>query len=107
MTKNPPSPPQSGVHDVVMQWAAAHDVLVERCPPEVDYWFLRPANAPDGGTISVSLRPNEHGPLEVAPANDMGWFERYGTALKELPRILELARADLFRWSGDPWQGMP
>jgi len=105
--KNHPIPPLSTIHDIVTRWAARHDARVEGCPPALDHWLVRPANAPDGGTICVALRHNEHGPLEVAPSNDRGWFERYGTTPRELPRILDLARADVFSWSGDPGQGMP
>lgn len=107
MTKGHPIPPLHAIHDIVTRWAASHDARVDGGPPELDHWVVRPANAPDDGTICVALRQNEHGPLEVAPSNAMGWFERYGTPLADLPRILDLARADVFSWSGDPWQGLP
>ena len=97
----------ASVGEAIASWAKARDVVLERQPPAEPYWFLRVKGAPDGGTISVSFRANEHGPIEVAPSNDMGWFERYGCTRAGLVEVLELARGDVFRWSGDPWQGMP
>ncbi|MBN8611935.1 MAG: hypothetical protein J0L92_15175 [Deltaproteobacteria bacterium] len=95
------------LEDVIVAWAEVRDAFIERRPPAVDYWFLRVNGAPDGGTISVSLRASQHGPIEVAPANDMGWFERYGCTHAGLREILDLAHADVLRWSGDPWRDMP
>ncbi len=76
---------------------------------DTPYWTLTPADAPNGGTITVMLRANEHGPLEVAPANDLGWFERYGCEPSELVRMLDLALYDLSSdtWRSDPYQGLP
>lgn len=97
----------ASLDEAIDRWAERHDAVVERRPPSVPYWFLRVNGARDGGTISVSLRPSQHGPIEVAPSNDMGWFERYGCTHAGLPDILDLARSDVLRWAGDPWQGMP
>ena len=96
----------ASLDEAIDRWAERHDAVIERRPPAVPYWFLRVNGARDGGTISVSLRASQYGPIEVAPANDMGWFERYGCTHAGLRDILDLAHADVLRWSGDPWRDM-
>lgn len=91
---------------IVESWARDSGCGVERTSWG---WLVRPEADLDGGTIGVVLRANEHGPIEVSPSNDEGWFDRFGCHPAFLRGFLDASLQQLHEWvgRGDPYQGLP
>jgi hypothetical protein len=97
---------------ILTTWASQHNGTVSEGQTQYEenlsYWTIKIKEASENGDITIMVRPNEYGPLEVAPANDYAWFERYGCDTDSLFQILDLSLTDIYsdKWKTDPGQGM-
>lgn len=94
--------------ELLQLWSAQNGFTCERTETG---WKLYPRDTREhGASIGVGFRPNEHGPIEVTPSDDRGWYDCYGCSLGELTQTLAAAQSSLaeFRTKlSGPYQGLP